>query len=543
MNAQPPIGTDPVTLDTLADLPVWVAWQAMERNGKVTKVPFVSLTRQARANAEIWLTRHVAQKVMEDLPRPHGIGGVGIEFCTSDDGRALGGIDLDTCRDPETGAFTDWALGIIERLDSYTEISPSETGAKIFFTYRAADLPAMRAVMGSAQWSKLFARAGNNHPPAIEIHLGNRYFAVTDKILDGMPREFRLIDTATIIDLLSVIGPAFSEKGADSVKAKASDTKPDAADPTLEPNNPDDPDTDLLTRINRACALSRKLAQRWNGDWTGCNDRSGSGKAFTLAAALKREGFDFEDMVAALHLHHETSEWARTKGEDNQRRELLRIWERIEVRLSPRDWLRKCQRDDSGEPRPNLFNTMLAVREDTALSDLMGFDEMLRAPLLMKPVSGSSHPVILLPRPLKDADVTAVQEYLQRAGLEKVGKDTVHQATDSRALERAFHPVRDYLNALVWDGTKRLDTWLRDYLGAENTEPPRVCRRLFGLSHAAMAVSSSMAWYCVSASAGGILPIGSSSRRWLNQSTHSRVANSTASNDRHGPRRWITSAL
>jgi hypothetical protein len=31
------------------------------------------------------------------------------------------------------------------------------------------------------------------------------------------------------------------------------------------------------------------------------------------------------------------------------------------------------------------------------------------------------------------------------------------------------------------------------------------------------------------------LPMGSKSRRLLNQSTHSSVANSTASNDRHGP--------
>jgi hypothetical protein len=29
----------------------------------------------------------------------------------------------------------------------------------------------------------------------------------------------------------------------------------------------------------------------------------------------------------------------------------------------------------------------------------------------------------------------------------------------------------------------------------------------------------------------------------LNQSTHSSVANSTASHERHGPRRWMTSAL
>src|ERR671911_1136274 len=40
-----------------------------------------------------------------------------------------------------------------------------------------------------------------------------------------------------------------------------------------------------------------------------------------------------------------------------------------------------------------------------------------------------------------------------------------------------------------------------------------------------------------------MFPIGSSRRRWLNQSTHARVANSTASKLRHGPQRWITSAL
>src|SRR3984957_9124316 len=40
-----------------------------------------------------------------------------------------------------------------------------------------------------------------------------------------------------------------------------------------------------------------------------------------------------------------------------------------------------------------------------------------------------------------------------------------------------------------------------------------------------------------------MLPMGSRSLRLLNQSTHSRVANSTASKFRHGPRRWITFSL
>ncbi|KQV14015.1 virulence protein E [Rhizobium sp. Root1203] len=34
------------------------------------------------------------------------------------------------------------------------------------------------------------------------------------------------------------------------------------------------------------------------------------------------------------------------------------------------------------------------------------------------------------------------------------------------AMQNAYDPVKDYLNGLKWDGVKRLDTWLRDYVGA-----------------------------------------------------------------------------
>jgi putative DNA primase/helicase len=45
---------------------------------------------------------------------------------------AIGGVDLDGCRDKESGVIAPWAQRWIDSLNSYTEISPSETGVKIF---------------------------------------------------------------------------------------------------------------------------------------------------------------------------------------------------------------------------------------------------------------------------------------------------------------------------------------------------------------------------------------------------------------------------
>jgi putative DNA primase/helicase len=55
----------------------------------------------------------------------HGIGYV---FSAED---PYTGIDLDKCRDPETGTIEEWAQEIIISLRSYTEISPSGRGVHI----------------------------------------------------------------------------------------------------------------------------------------------------------------------------------------------------------------------------------------------------------------------------------------------------------------------------------------------------------------------------------------------------------------------------
>jgi predicted P-loop ATPase len=140
------------------------------------------------------------------------------------------------------------------------------------------------------------------------------------------------------------------------------------------------------------------------------------------------------------------------------------------------EWLARCMRDDKGHVLSNLANVMLALRNDSALREMLAYDEMFCGEVLLREINGTA---CAKPRPVTDVDATAIQEILQWKGLTRAGKDTVHQAVDLRARERAFHPVRDYLNSLRWDGTPRINTWLTTYLGAEDTEYTRAIGRMF----------------------------------------------------------------
>src|SRR5262249_40383446 len=116
----------------------------------------------------------------------------------------------------------------------------------------------------------------------------------------------------------------------------------------------------------------------------------------------------------------------------------------------------------------NLANAMLALEQEPELRDAFAYDEMLRTEVLLRPLFGSDPD--FKPRPVTDADVTRVQEHLHWLGMKTLGKDAAHDAINTHARDHAFHPVRDYLNGLKWDGKERLGTWLSIYLGSEQSE-------------------------------------------------------------------------
>jgi hypothetical protein len=136
-----------------------------------------------------------------------------------------------------------------------------------------------------------------------------------------------------------------------------------------------------------------------------------------------------------------------------------------------------------GNPIANVANVLSAVRYTPELANVLAYDELLRATVLV-----SELPIIQgarlvagrpLPRPVVDEDITQLQEWLQHAGLPTISREAVHQAVDRHSRDFSFHKLRDWLSGLEWDGEPRIGKWAVRYLGASNSEYHREIGKMF----------------------------------------------------------------
>ena len=78
--------------------------------------------------------------------------------------------------------------------------------------------------------------------------------------------------------------------------------------------------------------------------------------------------------------------------------------------------------------------------------------------------------------------------YFQANGFSKAGKGVVWDALAAVAHEHSYHPVRDYLGGLRWDGTGRVGKLFLQYFNAELPDDPvERDRHCFGRSEPCLA--------------------------------------------------------
>jgi hypothetical protein len=215
--------------EALRDLPQWIVWQYETRGEKATKVPVNPRTgnHASSTNPSTWTTFDEAVAACRASDRYAGVGFV----FTADD--PFAGVDLDDCLD-EDGLMAPAAQAIVDEVDSYTEVSPSGRGVKIFLRGRKSTTRCRtKEVVGFGE---------------IEVYDSGRFFCVTGLALPETPLEVNERQEA-----LDALCERWLSDGE--------------ATPTLETLRPAcDGDDDEVIERAMAAKNGAKFGRLWRGD-------------------------------------------------------------------------------------------------------------------------------------------------------------------------------------------------------------------------------------------------------------------------------------
>ncbi len=159
--------------EALTQRPQWVVWRSEQRGGKLTKVPYNAITGALAEsdNSATWVS------FQDALTACGNYDGIGYVFSADD---PYTGIDLDDCI--ADGKVAPWAEVQILAFDSYSEISPSGTGIKLWVE---------GPIPSSAKPRKEKIPASiipADQPGSIEMYCERRFFTVTGWHVEGTPR-------------------------------------------------------------------------------------------------------------------------------------------------------------------------------------------------------------------------------------------------------------------------------------------------------------------------------------------------------------------
>jgi hypothetical protein len=393
-------------VELFANLKMWVAWGG----DPAEKAPF--FMRGGRR----FLASSTDPKTWATLPRARVWGPVGIVLTKVGDGMYLAGIDLDTCR--KDGIFEDWAQQVIDKFNSYWEISPSGTGAKVFFLINEADreavLAKLRKLYGEPKREgKKWERGGGKHPPGIELALGKRYFTVTEQSQGSLCRV-----TVEQLDWLIEHGSKIAGKAR---------------------RGQDNPDQEQKYFAD----IPKKWQKLVNtGDAADYNDDR-SALTFAFIMALVSKGWSDANILPFLT----DSQWKISahcleKGAGEAQRQLDRAREKVNT-----GWIGNAFGQIAADNQDNIRHALDEIGAE------LTFDIFAQRELIND-------------RYLDDAEVNNLRFRIENECKFRPGKDLFYDLCGQIAREHSFHPVLDYLDELKWDGNERLDDWLFNYSSA-----------------------------------------------------------------------------
>ena len=137
------------------------------------------------------------------------------------------------------------------------------------------------------------------------------------------------------------------------------------------------------------------------------------------------------------------------------------------------EWDEALEITAKGEFKATIPNVEIILRNDPHLKGKIAFNEFTKQ---IECLGSTPWHKETKKRQWQDGDDSSLRSYVEKVyGIHHSGK--TKDAIISVSLQNAYHPVRDYLKGLTWDGKPRLEQIFIKYLGVENTEVNRVATR------------------------------------------------------------------
>lgn len=140
------------------------------------------------------------------------------------------------------------------------------------------------------------------------------------------------------------------------------------------------------------------------------------------------------------------------------------------------DWVEELETEGNrGKIKNTINNVVLILQNDENLKGCFGFNEFEQRETAVKPLPWDKN-VSKYPRPLCDSDDAELRLYLENV-YEVTSKGQIMDGLTVVIKNNGYHPVRDYLDGLIWDGIERLDNLFIDLFGAPDTLYTRAVTR------------------------------------------------------------------
>jgi putative DNA primase/helicase len=134
------------------------------------------------------------------------------------------------------------------------------------------------------------------------------------------------------------------------------------------------------------------------------------------------------------------------------------------------DWRHGLLRNEKSQIKKLQYNISKILHQHPDWRGLVAFDGFKHQVIKLRPLpSPRGASVTLEAGEWSDADTTRALEWLDKEMQVSPSREMVWAAVARSAAVNAFHPVRDYLNRLNWDGHQRLPRLLPEFFGAPDT--------------------------------------------------------------------------